>query len=89
MSKSKDDIIEEFMPDHEYSIKSDAFQCYNQNKIGRMMEEWAQFQSIAFAEWCQESGWEKHIGESSWRNRMGYVTEYSTEQLYNQFLASL
>lgn len=51
----------------------------------RAMDEWGKKESIEFSEWCQEKGWEKHIGETTWFNRMGYVTEYSTDQLYELF----
>lgn len=47
------------------------------------MDEYAKQEAIGFAEWLQENGWEKYIGENNWRNRMGYATEYTTEQLYS------
>lgn len=45
-------------------------------------------ESVLFAEWCQEEGWDKLYYESIWKNRMGYDTEYTTEQLYIQFQES-
>lgn len=53
--------------------------------IHKAMDEYAKYQSIAFAEWSSEEGWEKHIGENTWRNRQGYATEYTTKQLYALF----
>jgi len=49
------------------------------------MDEYAKNIAIAFSEWAAEAGWEKHIGENTWFNRMGYATEYTTEQLHTLF----
>ena len=51
----------------------------------KAMSEFAQQEAIAFAEWCAENGWEKHIQENTWFNRMGYATEYTTTELYSLF----
>mgnify|MGYP001600527167 CR=1 FL=1 len=52
------------------------------------MDTYAKQETIAFAEWASENGWDKHVKENEWYNRMGYVTEYTTEQLYDTFLQS-
>lgn len=63
---------------------------YHEEGVIEAMTQYANEQSrelaIGFAEWCQESGWEKHIGESLWRNRMGYATEYTTDQLFDLYI---
>lgn len=52
----------------------------------KAMGEYAQQVAIAFAEWAAEKGWEKHIEENTWFNRMGYATEYTTTQLFDLFI---
>lgn len=59
---------------------------YHEEGVIEAMDDYAKELAIGFAEWCQESGWEKHIGESLWRNRMGYATEYTTAQLFDLYI---
>lgn len=54
----------------------------------KAMDEYGKKEAVEFAEWCAETGWEKYIGEKTWFNRMGYVTEYTTEQLYTLYKSS-
>ncbi len=62
---------------------------HNEYDIYKAMDEYASKDAIEFSEWCAEQGWEKHIGEDTWFNRMGYVTEYATEKLYELYKISL
>lgn len=74
------------LSNHEYDVH---YYGGGRRHILYAMELYAKQQAIAFAKWCAEMGWEKYIEEDLWKNRMGYVTEYTTEQLYDLFIEQI
>jgi len=61
-----------------------AYGEYGENKVKDAMDEWAEIQAIAFAEWVNDNY--ASVGKGLWVFYRNYSTEnLTTQQLYHLF----
>ena len=79
MNKTAEEILNEFEPNREYP------NYYHETNVLEAMHQFAQSQSIAFAEWVIKNGW-SFVEDLGKYVKIGMRKSYTTSKLFQLFL---